>query len=80
MTRIRGLARTSAWLSGTIECDDVVAGVTDPATSGREADAVFDRQLDVAGLVHQLLELVVVDSLQSCRCWHAAIVGAGSAS
>ena len=63
-----------------VQRDDVVVRNAEPAPSSRPRDTLFYRQLDVAGLVDEFLEPVVVDSLESCRCWHPAIITAGLAS
>ena len=60
--------------SENVQCDDVFVGATKPASSSRPRDAASNCQMDVARLIHQFLQAVIVDSLESCRCWHASII------
>ncbi len=64
--------------SENVQCDDVFVGATKPASSSRPRDAASNCQLDVARLIHQFLQPVIVDSLESCRCSHASIIAVGS--
>ena len=49
--------------SENVQCDDVLVGATEPTSSSRPGDAASNCQLNIAGLVDQVLQAVVVDSL-----------------
>lgn len=46
-----------------VECDDLLVRATEPAASGRPRDAVTECQLNVASLVNEILQTVIVDPL-----------------